>query len=90
MTPISPTRIKWNYETMKWEGLTTEQIQIWEAFYGSVDVIRVLKVDIPSWLDRMVISRNPLKINTKGRKRNWKTFIVKWLKREEMKARGVL
>ncbi len=83
-------KINYNFEFMYWEGLTVEQIQLWEKIYPDVNVPQALRLDMMCWLDRMVISRDPLKILRKGRKRNWKAFICNWLKKEQAKAVGIL
>ncbi|MFA5324208.1 MAG: hypothetical protein WC373_16155 [Smithella sp.] len=77
--------ITFDFQFMRWQGITIEQLQIWEKLYPSVNIAKVLKADIPQWLDRQVLSRDPLKISAKGRKRQWKTFIAKWLQREQEK-----
>ena len=66
--------IVFNFETMKWEGITVDQVKFWEEAYGDVDVIKTLTKKIPAWLDA-----NP----QKARKKNWKRFIVNWLSREQ-------
>lgn len=76
MTQTSSTKkILFNFDTMKWEGITVAQIQFWEQCYPSVDVLKVLTKDMPGWLDA--------ERNGKGRKKNWKRFIVGWLSREQ-------
>jgi hypothetical protein len=77
--------IRFDFESFKWEGLTIEQLQIWEKLYPHADIPKILKVDIPRWLDKMVISREPLKVKVKGRKKDWKKTIVNWLKKEDIK-----
>ena len=81
--------IKFDFVNMKWEGLTIEQIQLWEHLYRHVDVLTVLKVDMVRWLDKKVLCRAPLKVAAKARKKNWKATIVNWLSREEMKGVGL-
>ena len=81
-TQTSPTKISFDFEVMKWEGLTIWQITQWEKLYPDVDIAQVLREDIPRWLDK----QNGKKIT---RKKNWKAFICNWLKREQIKAVGL-
>jgi hypothetical protein len=87
----SSTKISFDFATMKWKGITLEQLQLWENLYDNVDIERVLRFDIPQWLDKQVIVCSPghVKVNKKAQKRNFKMFIVNWLKREQMKALGL-
>ena len=61
--------IEFNFETMKFEGVTVEQVKFWEKCYPDVDVIDVILRKAPAWLDA-----NP----KKARKKNWKRFLVNW------------
>lgn len=74
----SSTKIKWNWETMKWEGITVEQVKTWEKLYPDANVIQQVTVEIPRWLDKMEGKRIT-------RKKDWKRTIVNWLKREQEK-----
>ena len=66
--------IQFNFELMKWEGITIEQVKFWENCYPDVDVIEALTKRMPAWLDA-----NP----QKAHKKNWKRFIVNWLSRQQ-------
>ena len=83
MTPISSTKIRFDFATMSWKGLTIEQMQLWEHLYPDVNVVQVLKVDMPRWLDRCVTNGTIKKV---ARKKDWKKTITNWLKREQIKA----
>ena len=83
MTQTSSTKIKWNFDLRHWEGITVEQVKVWEGLYPDVDVVNVLTVDIPRWLDKVEGTK-------KANKLNWKSFIVRWLKKDQMKAIGIL
>jgi len=63
---------------MKWEGITVEQVKTWEKLYPDANVIQQVTVEMPRWLDK----REGRAIT---RKKDWKTFIVNWLKREQEK-----
>ena len=67
---------------MRWQGLTVEQIQLWETLYDGVDVVQVLKQDIPQWLDKW-------KGTKKVRKVRWDRFICNWLKRAHQREVGL-
>ncbi|MDD5722652.1 MAG: hypothetical protein PHY29_02805 [Syntrophales bacterium] len=73
---------------MKFRGITTEDTDLWRRIYPGVDMKKEFQAMV-QWLDRQVVSRMPLKVNKKGRKRSWKKFITNWLKKEQMKAVGL-
>ena len=77
------TKIKFDFKSMRWQGLTVEQIQLWEFLYPDIDVIQHLKFEMVRWLDRQVKSGH---INKIARKKDWKKFITNWLKSEQEKA----
>lgn len=66
--------ITFDFEAMKWEGITVTQVKFWEMCYPNVDVIEALTKRMPAWLDA-----NP----EKAKKTRWKRFIVNWLSRQE-------
>lgn len=68
---------------MAWENITYEQVKTWEKLYEGVDVVRILKEDMPQWLDRC-------KGTKKVQKTNWKQTICNWLKKEKMKIDGII
>jgi len=75
-------KIKFNFNTMKFEGLTVEQMEIWEHLYAPVDVFKTITVDMAQWLDKV-------KGTKKARKQNWQRFICNWLKKEQLRAIGL-
>jgi hypothetical protein len=81
--------IRFDFVTMQWEGLTRDQIELWEHLYRNADVVSVLKTDIPRWIDKKVISREPLKVKAIARKKDWKKTICNWLQKENMKGAGL-
>ena len=84
MTRISSKNdIRWNFDLWKWEGITAEQALLWEKLYPDVNVVQVLKVDMPRWFDLQVKGG---KVNKIARKKDLKRFIHNWLKREQIKA----
>lgn len=72
----SNREITFNFETLKFEGITVSQVQFWESCYPDVDVIDILTRKMPAWLDA-----NP----SKAKKTQWKRFIVGWLSRQQTK-----
>lgn len=66
--------IFFDFEQMRWRGISVEQVKFWEESYPDVDVLTVLSKRMPAWLDA-----NP----HKAKKKHWKTFIVNWLAREQ-------
>ncbi len=66
--------IQFNFSTLKWEGITVEQVKFWENCYPEVDVVDTLTKKMPAWLDA-----NP----QKAKKKNYKRFIVNWLSRQQ-------
>jgi len=74
MSPSDP-RITFNFQLLKWENLTVDQVKFWESCYPHVDVVDQLTKKMPAWLDANA--------DRKGRKKQWKRFIVNWLARKE-------
>lgn len=70
--------IIFNFETLKFEGITVENVKLWENAYPNVDVIDCILKRMPVWLDS-----NP----TRAHKKNWKRFITGWLSRQEERYR---
>ena len=85
---ISSTKISFDWSTMMFRGISAEQLRIWAKLYPDVDMGKAFR-EMVQWLDKQVICVDPLTINAKGRKKNWKAFIVKWLKREQINAVGL-
>lgn len=72
--------INFNFSTMKWEGLTVSQIEVWKRLYPNISIMQELTENMIRWLDKV-------KDTKKAHKRAWKKFIVNWLKRENEKRR---
>ena len=75
--------IKFNWQTMKWEGLTVSQIETWQRLYPDIDVFEEVTKKSIRWLDWKRGTKKPMK-------KNWRTFITNWLKKEQGKAVGIL
>lgn len=73
--------MKFNFGLMKWEGLKVDDVMRWESLFPDVDVVKELKVEMPIWLEKN-------KNNRKAHKKNWTSFILRWLKREQEKGVG--
>jgi hypothetical protein len=67
-------KISFNFDTLKFEGITVDQVKFWEQSYPDVDVVDILLKRMPAWLDA-----NP----AKAHKKQWKRFIVNWLSRQQ-------
>ena len=67
-------KISFNFESMKWQGITVDLVKFWESCYPEVDVIDTLTKKMPAWMDA-----NP----QKAHKKNFKRFIVGWLSRQQ-------
>ncbi len=70
-------KISFNFELLKWEGITVDQVKFWELAYPDCDVIDILTKKMPAWLDA-----NPQKAH---KYKNWKRFIVGWFSRQQEK-----
>lgn len=67
--------IVFNRETLKWEGITVEQVKFWESVYKDVDVVEQILKRMPAWLDA----------HPHNNYKNWKAFINGWLQRDQRK-----
>ncbi len=67
-------KITFNFELLKWEGITVDQVKFWESAFPDCDVVEILTKRMPVWLDA-----NP----QKAHKKNWKRFITNWLSRQQ-------
>ena len=67
-------KIVFNFELLKWENITIDQVKFWESAYPDCDVVDILLKKMPVWLDA-----NP----KKAHKKNYKRFIVNWLSRSQ-------
>ena len=79
---MSENKITFDWNEMKFKGITVSQAQLWEKLYPRVNVVQEITINMVAWLDKM-------KGTKKANKRNWKAFIVKWLKREQEKRAWV-
>jgi len=67
-------RITFNFEKLKWENITVEQVKLWESAYPDCDVVDILTKKMPVWMDANL---------QKAHKKNYKRFIVNWLSRQQ-------
>lgn len=72
-------KINFDWPHMRWRGITVDQVKLWEKLYADIDVIHEITVEMPRWLDKTQGTK-------KANKRNWKAFIVNWLKRAQQRA----
>ena len=65
--------ITFNFQESLWYGITDEQVSLWEEAYPAVDVELELR-QMGEWC----------KANgARGKKQNWRKFVVNWLKRSQ-------
>jgi hypothetical protein len=64
-------QVRFNFDTLEWEGISIEQVKLWEDAFPAVDVVDVLLKKMPVWLDA--------NRGGKANKKRWKRFIVNWL-----------
>jgi hypothetical protein len=76
-------KIKFNWQTMKFENLTVAQLEVWTKLYHPVNVFEIITEDMTKWLDK---KRN---VPSVSRKKDWQRFICNWLKKEQRKAVGL-
>ena len=67
-------KVRFDFDTLKWDNLSIEQVKFFEKCYPDIDVVTILADRMPAWL----IS-NP----KKAQKKNWVRFINNWLSREQ-------
>ena len=70
----SNEKIEFNFDTLKFENITIDDVKWWESVYPDVDVVEVLTKRMPDWL-----LSNP----AKAHKKNWRRFITNWLARQQ-------
>jgi len=70
----SSSNVSFNFDEMRWEGITVDLVKFWESCYPDIDVVEILTKKMPAWLDA-----NP----KKAKKKLWKKFINGWLSREQ-------
>ena len=70
-----PEKMYFDFEEKKFKNITISQVQFWESCYPDVDVIGHLTKKMPGWLDANA--------DGKGKKKQWKIFIVNWLSRQQ-------
>jgi len=68
-------KIQFDFQNMKWIGITVKYVKFLENSYPEVDVIDTLTKRMPAWLDA-----NPAKA---CKYKNWKRFINGWLSRQQ-------
>lgn len=66
---------------MQWQHIAREYVEIWELYFPNVDVIQEITVKMPIWLQA---NQN----NKKAHKKNWVSFILKWLGRQQERSIG--
>jgi hypothetical protein len=70
-----PLRVILNLETLLWENITKEQMEVWSKAYPACDV--------GVCLEQMKVWVSDHLATGEGRKSNWPDFIRRWLAREQ-------
>jgi len=73
------SNIYFDFEQMKFKGITVNDAMRWETLFPDVDVIKAIKVDMPVWLESKAKTKQ-------AHKKNWTSFILKWLKRSQERS----
>lgn len=71
--------ISWDWEEMKWKGITMQDIEVWERLYPDVDIAYQLKIKMVEWFVKW-------KGTKKVQKKRWDRFICNWLSKAQVKA----
>lgn len=73
--------IQFDFKEMKWKGISVDDVMRWESRFPDVDVVKEIKVEMTNWLE--------CKQRTKqAHKKNWESFILKWLRRKQERSIG--
>ena len=76
-------KITFNWETNKFENIYQEDIKIWEGLFKDLDVIWFIEKGIP---EKMFTNRHKKLYH----KSDYRKMITNWLKKEQLKAIGVM
>ena len=71
---VTKGNIRFDFEEMRWRGITVDQIEEWEKAYPLVSVVDEIANRMVIWLEA-----NP----RKAKKKLWKKFITNWLSRKQ-------
>jgi len=71
---VTKGNIRFDFEEMRWRGITVDQIEEWEKAYPLVSVVDEIAKRMVIWLEA-----NP----RKAKKKLWKKFITNWLSRKQ-------
>lgn len=91
MAPRAVSKISFDFNKMEWKGITLGDIKEWEKLYTDIDVdAEIQQYMIRDWLDKKVVSRNPLIVKDKLMlRKDWRKTIINWLKRSQAEAVGM-
>jgi hypothetical protein len=85
---VTKRDITFDFINLKWKGIDRTELEAWKKLYPNADIAQEIRAMI-RWLDRMVISREPLRVNVKAKKQNWRKFITNWLNRADQEGIGL-
>ena len=74
-----PNPITFDWETFKWSGITKATVMRWEATFPDVDVVNEILMNMPLWLEKNQTVKS-------SHKKQWRKFIMNWLRRAQIKA----
>ena len=63
------SKIIFNFENEKWEGITDKDLELWSKAYPAA-ILKIEFAKMKAWI---------LKAGAKGHKSNWGMFIIRWL-----------
>jgi len=72
-------QIYFDWQELKFKGISVDDVIRWESLFPDVDVVKQLKVEMPIWLERKQKTKQ-------AHKKNWTSFILKWLKRSQERS----
>jgi hypothetical protein len=70
--------ISWDWQEMRWKGITMEQIERWEVRYPDINIAQEFN-KMSGWLEGHEYTK-------KAQKKNWSKFIINWLSLAQLKA----
>lgn len=73
--------VYFDWDEMKWEHIQVIDVQRWEGLFPDVDVVKEITKEMVIWLEKN-------KGRKKAHKKNWTSFILRWLKKEEERRIG--
>lgn len=73
--------IQFDFKEMKWKGISVDDVMRWESRFPDVNVVKEIKVEMTNWLESKQRTKQ-------AHKKNWESFILKWLRRKQERSIG--